>query len=130
MEVKKRVERYVLDKGGDKDIWAPTVYSAKPDIKMLYSVPFNANYERHLGPVLGVSCSPFVKRLFLTCSSDGSVRLYDLLGHKPLITFEPGYNEYLLDVQWSPFRPAVFATVSNHGIVYLYDLLVSKTAPV
>ena len=90
MDVKKKVERYVLDKGNDKDIWAPTVYSAKPDVKMIYSVPFNANYERHLGPVLGVSCSPFVKRLFLTCSSDGSVRLYDLLGHKPLITFEPG----------------------------------------
>ncbi len=90
MDVKKKVERYVLDKGNDKDIWAPTVYSAKPDVKMIYSVPFNANYERHLGPVLGVSSSPFVKRLFLTCSSDGSVRLYDLLGHKPLITFEPG----------------------------------------
>ena len=69
MDVKKRVERYVLDRGGDKDIWAPTVYSAKPDVKMIFSIPFNANYERHLGPVLGLSCSLFVKRLFLSCSS-------------------------------------------------------------
>lgn len=129
MEVKKRVERYVLDKGGEKDIWAPTVYSAKPDVKMIYSVPFNANYEKHLGPVLGLSSSPFVKRLFLSCSSDGSVRLYDILGHKPVATFEPGYNEYLLDVQWSPFRPGVFAAVSNVGQVYLYDLAFSKSSP-
>jgi len=122
MEVKKKVERYMLDRGTEKDIWAPTVYSAKPDIKMIFTVPFNANYERHLGPVLGLSCSSFVKRLFLSCSSDGSVRLYDILGHRPLLTFEPGYNEYLLDVQWSPFRPTVFATISNIGFVYLYDL--------
>lgn len=53
MEVKKKVERYVQDKG-EKDIWATTVYSAKPDIKLLFTIPFNANYERHLGPVLGL----------------------------------------------------------------------------
>jgi WD40 repeat protein len=130
MDVKKKVERYILDKGGEKDIWAPTVYHAKPDVKMIFSVPFNANYEKHLGPVLGLSSSPFVKRLFLSCSSDGSVRLYDLLGHRPVMVFEPGYNEYLLDVQWSPFRPAVFATISNLGNVYLYDLSVSKSSPI
>jgi WD40 repeat protein len=96
---------------------------------MIFSVPFNANYEKHLGPVLGLSCSPFAKRLFLSCSSDGSVRLYDTLGHKPLLTFEPGYNDYLLDVQWSPFRAAVFAAVSNHGHVYLFDLSISKSSP-
>mmetsp|Transcript_23424 Transcript_23424/g.17876 ORF Transcript_23424/g.17876 Transcript_23424/m.17876 type:complete len:397 (+) Transcript_23424:599-1789(+) len=129
MEVKKKVERYARDKG-DKDIFAPTVYGAKPDVKLLFTIPFNANYEKHLGPVLGLSSSPFVKRLFLSCSSDGSVRLYDLLSHKPVLVFEPGYTEYLLAVAWSPFRPAVFATASNIGAVYIYDLAHSKTSPV
>jgi len=128
MEIKKKVERYALDKG-DKDIFAPTVYSSKPDIKLLFSIPFNANYEKHMGPVLGITCSPFVKRIFLSCSSDGSIRMYDILNHKPVLIFEPGYNEYLLDVSWSPFRPAVFATASNVGNVYIYDLAFSKTTP-
>ena len=128
MEVKKKVERYVMDKG-EKDVWAPTVYSAKPDLKQLFGVPFNANYEKHLGPVLGMSASPFVKRLFLSCSSDGQVRMYDILNHRPVTIFEPGYNEYLLDVQWSPFRPSVFATISNLGNVYIYDLIQSKSSP-
>jgi WD40 repeat protein len=97
VEVKKKVERYVLDKG-EKDVWAPTVYHAKPDLKLLFSIPFNANYEKHLGPVSGMNCSPFVKRLFLSSSTDGSVRLYDILNHRPVLVFEPGYNEYLLDV--------------------------------
>ena len=69
-EVKKKVERYVLDKG-ERDIDAVTVFAAKPDIKLLYPVAFNANYEKHHGPVTGIACSPFVKRLFLSCSVDG-----------------------------------------------------------
>jgi WD40 repeat protein len=128
MDVKKKVERYMMDKG-EKDVWAPTIYNAKPDLKHIFSIPFNANYERHMGPVLGITCSPFIKRLFLSCSSDGAIRLYDILNHKPVLIFEPGYSEYLLDVQWSPFRPAVFATVSNTGNIYVYDLMKSKASP-
>jgi WD40 repeat protein len=105
------------------------VYHAKPDVKLIFSIPFNANYEKHLGPVVAIACSPFVKRLFLSASSDGTLRLYDILGHRPVAMFEPGYNEYLLDVQWSPFRPSVFATVSNIGTVYIYDLTLSKQSP-
>ena len=134
MEVKKKVERYVMDKG-EKDVWAPTVYHAKPDIKMIFSVPFNSNYERHLGPVTCISASPFIKRLFLTCSTDGQVRLYDTLSNRPVAVFEPGSGygggagEYLLAVEFSPFRPAVFAAVGNTGNVYMYDLVQSKAAP-
>jgi WD40 repeat protein len=79
-----------------------------------------------MGPVTGVNCSPFLKRLFLTCSVDGAVRMYDVLSNRPVAVFEPGYNDYLNSVIWSPFRPTVFVTVSNSGTVYIYDLLLSK----
>ena len=79
-----------------------------------------------MGPVTGTSCSPFVKRLFLTCSADGTVRMYDVLGKRPISVFEPGYNEYLLAVHWSPFRPTVFVTVSDTGTLYIFDLMLSK----
>ena len=65
---------------------------------MLFTVPFNANYEKHMGPVTGVASSPFVKRLFLSCSSDGQIRLYDMLTIRPVALFEPGHSEYLNDV--------------------------------
>ena len=35
--------------------------------------------QAHAGPVYAISCSPFHRNLFLTCSTDGSVRLYNLL---------------------------------------------------
>lgn len=127
-EVKKKVERYAQDRG-NRDVTAETVFSAKPDIKLLYPSPFTANYERHNGLVSGVNCSPFLKRLFLTCSVDGSVRLYDVLNNRPVAIFEPGYNEYLMNCLWSPFRPTVFVAVSNAGTVYIYDLLLSKQTP-
>ena len=76
IDVKKRVERYVQD-SGKRDVYAPTVYMAKPPIKLLFPNAVNANYEKHLGPCVSISCSPFIKRLFLSCSSDGSIRLYD-----------------------------------------------------
>lgn len=128
MDVRKTVERYVRDKA-EKDVWATSVYAAKPDIKNLFPVPFNANYEKHMGPVTGICCSPFLKRLFLSCSSDGAVRLYDVLNHRPCAIFEPGYNEYLFNIAWSPFRPAVFACISNLGTIYIYDLALSKQVP-
>jgi len=73
------VERHVLDKGS-QEVAASTIFSAKPDIKTLYPAPRSTAYENHMGPVTGTSCSPFIKRLFLTCSTDGTVRLYDVQG--------------------------------------------------
>jgi WD40 repeat protein len=87
-------------------------------------------YDKHFGPVLGVSASPFNKRLFLTCSADGSIRLYDLQDKRQVQTFEPNFGEYLNSVEWSLFRPAVFACVSNTGNLYIYDLVRSKKKPI
>jgi WD40 repeat protein len=106
-----------------------TVFNAKPDIKLLYPSPFTSNFEKHMGPVTGLTCSPFIKRLFLTCSVDGAVRMYDVLNNRPVAVFEPGFNEYLQSVIWSPFRPTVFVTISNTGTVYIYDLVLSRQTP-
>lgn len=124
-DVKKKVERYAQDKG-EKEIQVQTVFNAKPDIKLLYPSPFTSNFEKHMGPVTGLTCSPFIKRLFLTCSVDGAVRMYDVLNNRPVAVFEPGFNEYLQSVIWSPFRPTVFVTISNTGTVYIYDLVLSR----
>jgi len=70
-----------------------------------------------------------MKRLFLSCSTDGQVHMYDTLGQRPVMVFEPGSNEYLTSVCWSPYRATVFVTVSNNGNIYIYDLILSKRVP-
>lgn len=51
---------------------------AKPDIRKLYINPITFAYEAHYGTVFGISDSPFIHGLFVTCSMDGQVRLYDV----------------------------------------------------
>lgn len=46
----KIVERYCMDKGV-KEVDPESIYNAKPELKYLFSIPFNLNYERHYGPV-------------------------------------------------------------------------------
>ncbi|GLC41313.1 WD repeat-containing protein 34 [Pleodorina starrii] len=81
-----------------------------------------AGYQAHAGAVFGLDCSPFQRDLFLTSSTDGSVRLYSSLNKQPLLHLEPT-SAYLFAVQWSPFRPLVFAAAAADGCVYVYDLM-------
>eukprot|EP00672_Neobodo_designis_P018123 CAMPEP_0174853730 /NCGR_PEP_ID=MMETSP1114-20130205/29541_1 /TAXON_ID=312471 /ORGANISM="Neobodo designis, Strain CCAP 1951/1" /LENGTH=537 /DNA_ID=CAMNT_0016088397 /DNA_START=36 /DNA_END=1649 /DNA_ORIENTATION=+ len=89
------------------------------------------NFESHLGPVQAVDCSPFFRNLFLTASSDGSVRLYTTLEKQHLAAVEPSLESthYIYGAQFSPSRAAVFAAVSRNSNMYLYDLQESRTKP-
>lgn len=89
------------------------------------------HFEGHLGPVNSVDCSPFFRNLFLTCSSDGCVRLYSTLERSPLTKLEPSSESkhFLYGAQFSPTRASVLAAVSRSGQLHLYDLEQSRTKP-
>ena len=128
--VLKIVERYCIDQGM-KEIEASHIFDSKPNIRYLFSVPFNRSYEeKHFGPVTKVRFNPFISRIFLSCSVDGVIKLYDANTGHLIVQFEPGVNEYLWDVKWSPFRPGVFACVGNKGLIYVYDLAEQTKTPV
>mmetsp|Transcript_1390 Transcript_1390/g.2105 ORF Transcript_1390/g.2105 Transcript_1390/m.2105 type:complete len:554 (-) Transcript_1390:233-1894(-) len=97
--------------------------------KIVFTSPINFGFEEHAGPVHQVEFSPFHRSLFLSCSSDSSVRLYDVLQPKPITTLEPS-SHYLYAVQWSRSRPLVFAVATGDGSVYIYDLEDSSLNPV
>jgi len=132
-KIKDFVDQYMMVRPHPRHVYANHIFSAKPPIYIVYP-PFpeakSTQYDAHFGPVTGVATSPFNKRLFLTCSTDGTVRLYDNQEISPVCSFEPGIGEYLNCVEWSLFRPAVFAAVSNTGNLYIYDLVASKKSPV
>lgn len=123
------VDKYMLARPPPRQVFANHIFGAKPPIHQIYA-PFASRqctqYEKHHGPVLSCAASPFNKRLFLTCSSDSQIRMYDIHDKKAVAQFEPANGEYLNCVSWSPFRPAVFACVSNMGTLYIYDLVRSK----
>jgi WD40 repeat protein len=113
------------------------VYRTKPSVratgKLKEGLPRLEvdNFEPHLGPVQAVDCSPFFRNLFLTASSDGSVRLYTTLEKNHLTAVEPSLESthYIYSAQFSPARPSVFAAVSRNSNLYIYDLQSSRTKP-
>jgi WD40 repeat protein len=83
------------------------------------SVSFS--YEAHAGPVQAVSASPFHRNVFASASTDGSLRLYNALSARSVLTFVPG-DEPPLCVTWSPSRPSVLVAGCADGRMYFYDL--------
>ncbi|XP_032580687.1 cytoplasmic dynein 1 intermediate chain isoform X13 [Drosophila sechellia] len=109
----------------------------------------NEVYERHLGPITGISThynqlSPDFGHLFLTSSIDWTIKLWSLkvrssscqlavlsgmnlnIPHlfqdtKPLYSFEDN-SDYVMDVAWSPVHPALFAAVDGSGRLDLWNL--------
>lgn len=103
-------ERFISGATSDNEKWRSPVKQA---------------YDMHVGPVYGVDTCPHRRGLFLTCGSDGMLRVYSRLSLRPVLEFEPSASE-LLTCQWSPARPCVIACGSGDGHVYLFD--VSTTA--
>lgn len=88
--------------------------------------------ESHYGPVQAIQSSPFFRNLFLSCSSDGTARLYHLLdSNAPQLTLEPSADtkHFLYAAQFSPFRPGIIAVASRSSFLHIYDLQKSKAQP-
>ncbi|KAH9275237.1 hypothetical protein BASA83_002472 [Batrachochytrium salamandrivorans] len=86
-------------------------------------------YSSHVGPVQTIIHSPFHRNLFLSCGSDGSLRLYNQLQFKHVLMWEPS-DHPLCSVDWSPFRRTVFSGTTQDGDIHFYDLAVSHGIPV
>ena len=130
-DLKEHIDLYMIEMKA-MQVFADHIFKSKPDLKRLYP-PFGARqmntYEKHHVPVLATASSPFLPRLFLTGSADGTVRMYDQQDKRPVASFEPAFGEYVMDVAFSQERPSVFAAISSSGNLFLYDLVANKQCP-
>lgn len=128
--IRRQVEMYATEKKS-KEITLAMVYEAKIDPNTLYPSAMDFSFEQHGGPVYDVSFSPFRKSLFLTCSSDGTARIYSYLQKEPIVSLEVApSSSYLYAIEWSKTRPMVFAVAAEDGNVYVYDLKADRVNPV
>jgi dynein intermediate chain 1 len=93
--------------------------------KAFSSQYLDTNQAHYMG-IYKVVWNPFHSKIFMTCSADWSVKIWDYSYHKkePMFVFD--LNSAVGDVAWAPYSSTVFAAVTADGFVYVYDLNISK----
>lgn len=91
-----------------------------------YSSTFLDTYNAHHMAVYRVAWNCFHPDVFITCSDDWSVKIWDnsLPKKEPVFTFD--LNSPVGDVAWAPYSATIFAAVTADGKVHVYDLNVNK----
>jgi hypothetical protein len=75
IETKNYMEKFCIDKNV-VDLNPDVFYKLKPDVNKMYKNCIKSNYEKHISIVTSIEYNPFIRNLFLTCSFDGSLRVY------------------------------------------------------
>ncbi|XP_033115107.1 WD repeat-containing protein 78-like [Anneissia japonica] len=100
-----------------------------------YNEQYLDSYHGHTGPVYRIEWSPFLPDVFLSCSNDWSIRLWQQDHLQPVLNFFSS-TKSVMDVCWSPTSASVFGCV-NEGAIEIWDvdqntldpLIVSVPAP-
>ncbi|KAJ2995330.1 WD repeat-containing protein 78 [Globomyces sp. JEL0801] len=86
-----------------------------------YNEQYLNTYSSHTGPINKVKYSPFVPTVFLSCSSDWTIRLWNQDSEE---------EDTINDISWSPLSATYFGTVSSNGRLEIWDLEFSVLDPI
>lgn len=91
-----------------------------------YSSTFLETYDAHNMAIYRVAWNHYHPGVFITCSADWTVKIWDKSSSKkePVFTFD--LNSAVGDVAWAPYSSTVFAAVTADGKVHVFDLNVNK----
>ncbi|XP_049631411.1 dynein axonemal intermediate chain 4 [Suncus etruscus] len=92
-----------------------------------YNEQYLDTYRGHKGPVYKITWNPFCSDVFLSCSADWGIIIWQQENLKPFLSFYP--TTYVVyDVAWSPKSSFIFAA-ANESRVEVWDLRVSILDP-
>ncbi|XP_015235350.1 PREDICTED: dynein intermediate chain 1, axonemal [Cyprinodon variegatus] len=89
----------------------------------LYSNLFLETYEAHKMPADTVKWNHFHPNIFISCSYDWTVKLWEHTINTPLLTID--LYEPVADVAWAPYSSTVFAAATIDGKVHVFDRSIS-----
>ncbi|XP_075595699.1 dynein axonemal intermediate chain 1 isoform X2 [Balearica regulorum gibbericeps] len=89
-----------------------------------YSSQFLDVFEAHHMAVDSVSWNPYHLKVFISCSSDWTVKIWDHTIKAPMFVYD--LNSAVGDVAWSPYSSTVFAAVTTDGKAHVFDLSINK----
>lgn len=80
-----------------------------------YSGQYLETYQGHHMAVYALKWNPFHPRVFISCSADWTVKIWDHNYPNPILSFDLG--NAVGDVAWAPYSSTVFAAVTSDGKV-------------
>eukprot|EP01135_Chromosphaera_perkinsii_P007948 Nk52_evm20s1073 gene=Nk52_evmTU20s1073 len=89
-----------------------------------YNSQYLATYDAHHMAVYAVKWNYFHPKVYISCSSDWTVKIWDHTEENPIYSFD--LNNAVGDVSWAPYSSTVFAAVTSDGKVHVYDLNCNK----
>jgi len=92
-----------------------------------YNACYLDTYEGHHMAVYAVRWNAFHPDVFLSCSADWTVKLWEKSSSRPLMSFD--LSSSVGDVAWAPYSATVFAAVTADGKVHVFDLIKNKNEP-
>mmetsp|Transcript_32575 Transcript_32575/g.68390 ORF Transcript_32575/g.68390 Transcript_32575/m.68390 type:complete len:722 (-) Transcript_32575:752-2917(-) len=92
-----------------------------------YSGQYIKTYDGHHMGVHTVRWNPFHEDIFISCSADWTVKIWNHKSSQCILHFDLG--NAVGDVCWSPYSSTVFAAVTTDGKVYVFDLSQNKREP-
>jgi len=93
-----------------------------------YSGQYLETYQGHHMAVYALKWNPFHPRVFISCSADWTVKIWDHNSNQPFLSFDLG--NAVGDVAWAPYSSTVFAAVTSDGKVHVFDLAENKHEPI
>jgi dynein intermediate chain 1 len=90
-----------------------------------YSGQYLETYQGHHMAVYSLKWNPFHPRVFISCSADWTVKIWDHNLSTPVLSFDLG--NAVGDVAWAPYSSTVFAAVTSDGkvtVAFLISLFV------
>jgi dynein intermediate chain 1 len=89
-----------------------------------YSGQYLETYEGHYLAVYAVKWNTFHPRVFISCSADWTIKMWDKNISRPIKGFDLGCA--IGDIEWAPYSSTVFSAVTSAGSLYVWDLAQEK----
>lgn len=93
-----------------------------------YSSKYLMTYDAHYLSIYRIDFNRFNSNIFISCSSDWRVKIWEDMRSEPLFVFDLG--SCVGDVKWAPYSSTVFAAVTTEGKVFVFDINVNKYKPI
>merc|ERR1711991_892339 len=92
-----------------------------------YSGQYLETYQGHHMAIYALKWNPLHPRIFISCSADWPVKIWDHNYPNPILSFD--LSNAVGDVAWSPYSSTIFAAVTSDGKVHVFDLAENKHEP-